>query len=341
MDNFIFVELGNPFASFDGMAAGAFTDMRGRKVEFLPVQLAEYIVNTREIIESTRTEKGELVGLPIDMDAHDHRGGAGWITDVSKDPARDVLKFAVNWTEAGKQLIESNTRRFFSPTVDPSNKVVLGGSLTNWPASRDALGRMMLKPIELSEQIQEIDMPDNPIEKLLELGREFLAELKGRQTPEPQKENDMPELTVAEFMQTPEAIAELNKRAEERAAELLKAEQVKSKVSEFAAKLVGGTAEKPYGLSMKAEELAAELLAFAEVDKVIDLLGKVYDAKVLEFSERGKSGEQHNKQAVPADVKHLLEKWVENGKDAKEFFAVNPELGQAEDYDLAEFAKEK
>lgn len=343
MDNFLFAELEKPLSSFDGMAAGSFTDMRGKKVTFSPDVLAKYIENTREVIESTRTDKGELVGLPIDMDGHDHKGGAGWITGVSKDATRDILKFDVNWTEAGRQLIESNTRRFFSPTVDPSNKVVLGGSMTNWPATRDALGRMMLRPIELSQNLQELDMQENTniLQNLLELGKDFLAELKGRKvepTPEPTKENDMPELTLAEFMQTPEAIAELEQRAELRAAELLQAEQLKVKVLDFAKSITG---DKPVGLAIKADELAAAILALPETDKVIELLGKVYEAKVLDFGEKGHAGEVHNKQAVPAEIKPFITKFIEAGKTAAEFFTANPELGAAEDYDLAEFTKEK
>jgi len=346
MDNFLFAELEKPLSSFDGMAAGSFTDMRGKKVSFTPAMLESYIANTKEVIESTRTDKGELVGLPIDMDGHDHKGGAGWITGVSKDATRDILKFDVNWTEAGRQLIESNTRRFFSPTVDPSNKVVLGGSLTNWPATRDSLGRMLLKPIELSQNLQELDMQDNLMQvdlfkSLLELGKDFLAELKGRKVeaaPEPTKENDMPELTLAEFMQTPEAIAELEQRAEARAAELLQAEQLKVKVLDFAKSITG---DKPVGLAIKADELAAAILALPETDKVIELLSKVYEAKVLDFSEKGHAGELHNKQAVPAEIKPFINKFIEAGKTAADFFTANPELGAAEDYDLAEFTKEK
>jgi hypothetical protein len=324
------------------MAAGAFTDMRGRKVSFTPEMLSAYISNTKEIIESTRTEKGELVGLPIDMDGHDHKGGAGWITDVSKDPARDVLKFGVKWTDAGRQLIEQNTRRFFSPTVDPSEKVIIGGSMTNYPASRDRKGRMMLRPIELSAELQEIDMAnDFTLESLRELGKEFVALFKASEKPAEkptQEKTDMGnDLNVAELMQTPEAIAELEKRTGERLAELLKAEQLKSKVADFSAKLTGGT----IALAMKAEDITAALLSFSDTEKVMDFIGKVMETKLVDFQEHGTSGKQESKQALPAELKPYMVKWVEAGKTAESFFTVNPEIGLASDYDLAEFAKEK
>ena len=182
-----------------------------------------------------------------------------------------------------------------------------------------------------------MDDDKNLFSGLLELGREFLAELKGRK-PEPKQEITMPELTVAEFMQTPEAVAELEARANQRAAELLKAEQLKARVIAFAKDL---TESKTLGLSMKADELATSLMELTDIEKVIDLLGKVWEAKVVDFQERGHGREVHNKQAVPADLKPYIVKWVEAGKTPADFFAANPELGLADDYDLAEFTKEK
>jgi hypothetical protein len=344
MENLLFAELGSPLSQFDGMAAGTFTDMRGKKVTLSSASFDDYIANTVEVIESTKDSAGTPVGLPIDLDGHDHKGGAGWIIGVKKDPARDILRFDVNWTDAGKQLIESNTRRFFSATFDPSQKAILGGSLTNWPATRDSLGRILLKPVELSQQLQELDMEEkeNIFSGLLELGRDFLAELKGRK-PEPKQENDdMPEtMNVAEFMQTPEAIAELETRANARAAELLKAEQLKAKVFDFAKAVTDGTSEKPVGLSLKVDDLAASILELADAEKVMELIGKIWDAKVVDFQERGHNGKVETKQAVPAEVKPYLVKFVEAGKTPADFFAANPELGSADDYDLAEFTKEK
>ena len=41
--------------------------------------------------------------------------------------------------------------RFFSSTIDLGRMTILGGSLTNWPATRDVKsGRTLLRPIELS-----------------------------------------------------------------------------------------------------------------------------------------------------------------------------------------------
>lgn len=337
MDNFIFVDLASGVPSFDGMAAGSFTDMHGKKVTFAPGELSAYIDNTREVLESTRTEGGEIVGLPIDLDGHDHKGGAGWITGVELDPSRPIIKFLANWTQAGSDLIKSNTRRFFSPTVDPSEKVILGGSMTNWPASRDNKHRMMLRPIELSEQIQEIDMAEGiTLEGLRELANEFLAHFKPAQKQE--QESSMSEsVDVAELMKSPEAIAELERLANERAAELLKAEQLKSKVAEFSAKLTGGAV----ALSMKADEISAALLSFAEPENVMDFIGKVMEAKLVNFQESGTNGKTEGKTEFPKELRPFMQTWLAAGKTPESFFDANPEIGLAADYDLAEFAKEK
>lgn len=341
MDGFLFVELQTGAKSFDGMSAGSFVDMRGKRVEFKPAELEKYIENTRDVLESTRTDSGEIVGLPIDLDGHDHKGGAGWITEVSLDSSRNIIRFGANWTEAGADLIKSNTRRFFSPTVDPAEKVILGGSMTNWPASRDKKHRMMLRPIELSQELQEIETMANEftLESLRELGKEIVALFKAEKADPPTQENtDMStEMNVAEFMQTPEAIAELEKRATEKAAELLKAEQLKSKVAEFSAKLTGGAV----ALSLKAEDITADLLSFSDVDKVMSFVDKIVDAKIVDFQERGTNGVSNAKEKLPAELKQYMVKWVEAGKTPESFFEVNPEIGLASDYDLTEFAKEK
>jgi hypothetical protein len=341
MEDFLFVELGTGLPSFDGMSAGVFTDMRGRKVEFKPAELAEYIANTKDILESTKTDSGEIVGLPIDLDGHDHKGGAGWITELTLDTNRNIIRFGANWTQAGTDLIKGNVRRFFSPTVDTTEKVILGGSMTNYPASRDRKGRMMLRPIELSEELQEIEMASEfTMDSLRELGKEFVALFKAdnKANPQPKQEqqNMGTELSVAELMKSPEAIAELERLAVERAAELLKAEQLKSKVAEFSAKITGGV----IALSMKAEDITADLLSFNDAEKVMDFVGKIMEAKLVDFQEHGKSASHKSKQPFPAEFKSFMNKWIEAGKTPESFFSVNPEIGLASDYDLTEFVKE-
>jgi hypothetical protein len=332
----------------DGLAAGTFVSMSGEEVTFTPTELQTYIANTQKIIESTRTESGEIVGLPIDKDKHDHAGGAGWIVGLELDQTRNVIRFLVNWTQEGIDLIKGNIRRFFSPSTNPENKVILGGSLTNWPATRLETGQILLRPVELSQSIKEIDMPKTLEEMFVDLKAGILEAL-GRTPP---VENQAPvqpaspettSPTLRELLNTPEAIEELGQRASQLAQEAIQAEKRKLHAVEFAARISGGTREKPFGLKSKPNEIVALLLSLPEkqaraVEKILeDNLNSAID-----FAEHGFDSEGFiQKPQLPAAIKPYAQQWVNAGKPIKDFFAQNPELGSADNYNLVEFMKEK
>jgi hypothetical protein len=157
MQKFFYVDLAEGKTArrqFDGMKAGKFTSMDGRGVEFLPADMGAFLEGTKAAIEATRSETGVIVGLPIDMKNHDHGNAAGWITDAAL--AGDVMRFTADWTQAGADLIGAGLQRFFSPSVDMQNKAIIGGSLTNWPATR-ANGKTLLRPIELSTGVYSLE----------------------------------------------------------------------------------------------------------------------------------------------------------------------------------------
>jgi len=142
---------GKPFAGF---AVGKFVDMWGRKVETKDKDIPKYIENTIERIESLKT-KGHA-GLPIDTRLHDHAEAAGWITSAeigevldSKGSVVKAIMFAVEWTKIGVELIKDKIMANFSATFDTKNFVISGGSLTNWPATKDSYGVPLLDAIEL------------------------------------------------------------------------------------------------------------------------------------------------------------------------------------------------
>jgi hypothetical protein len=145
---FLFVDLSlTEGKAFDGLAAGEFTDMLGRKAKFEASELSQYVEKPLTAIESTKTESGEIVGLPIDAKGHDKGDGAGYIVGV--ELAGECIRIIPQWTEIGLEILQKKIRRWFSATVDLANKVILGGTLTNWPATRDSKGTILLRPIEL------------------------------------------------------------------------------------------------------------------------------------------------------------------------------------------------
>jgi len=338
----------------DGLAAGTFTSNSGRQVTFNVSDLPEYVANTRAIINSTRTDKGEVVGLPIDEDAHDHKGGAGWIVDADLDKARNVVRFMVKWTKAGTKIIKDNTRRFFSPTTDVTNKAVLGGSLTNWPASRSQAGHMMLRPVELSSDLKQIDT-EVLIERLMELPLAMANKGQSQSeqlTKSPEGEKQMNDTTVnpniADLLKTPEAIAELGRQANDKAQELVQADRRKREVVEFASTLVGGTKEKPFGLPVRADDVVQVLLSLPipQAKAVEKLLTMALNA-AIDFAEHGyayaadgalmNSGKPH----LDNTMKTYLSQWLANGQTVAGFFEQNPELGAMNDYNLAEFVEKQ
>lgn len=331
----------------DGLAAGTFTSMTGEEVVFTPEELATYIENTQKIIDSTKTESGEVVGLPIDKDKHDHAGGAGWIVGLELDSARNIIRFLVNWTQDGIDLIKGNIRRFFSPSTDPDNKVILGGSLTNWPATRLETGQILLRPVELSQSIKEIDMEKTLLELLAELPGKVAEAVRGAQPqePEPPKPPANQEVgpTLRELLNTPEAVEELGKKATEIAQDAIQAEKRKNHAVDFASRVVGGTREKPFGLRVKPADLVALLLSLPEPQaKAVEKILEQSLSAAIDFAEHGFDTQGFlNKPVLPAVILPYARDWVAAGKPIADFFKANPELGKADDYNLVEFAKKE
>lgn len=152
---------------FDGLVAGTFVDMGGTKFEFTDEDLVEIVANTRRAIEATRTESGEIAGLPIDARGHEGGDGAGFIVDV--ELVDGVIRFTPVWTKIGVELVGEKIRRWFSATIDTLRNLAIGGTLTNWPATRDnKTGEILLRPIELAQLKQPIYRADFQEEESLD-----------------------------------------------------------------------------------------------------------------------------------------------------------------------------
>ena len=138
--------------AFDGLTAGSFVDAHLQEVNIKTADLAAIVANTQKAILATKTESGEIVGLPIDARNHDKGDAAGWIVGI--ELAGETIRLIPRWTELGLEMISKGIQRFFSATLDLANKVFYGGTLTNWPATRDKKGKVLLRPIELSATLR-------------------------------------------------------------------------------------------------------------------------------------------------------------------------------------------
>ena len=347
-DDFIFVELSaDDIKLIDGLAAGTFTAMNGTEFTFPVEKLQSYIEKTNVVLESTKDSNGEIVGLPIDLLGHDHKGGAGWIVGMQLDKVRNIIQLAVKWTQAGIDAIKSNTRRFFSPSFDPEKEIFLGGSLTNYPATRNASGQILLRPVEFSQSIKEIDM-----EKTLEGAFEAIAELKtllqaALKPAELEKKEDAKEETeVDTSVQLSKTLAsisdvdELSKQAAELAQQHIAADKRKRDAVEFSARIAGGTSEKPFGLKVKPQRIVRLLLSLpeAQANEVKAILSANLDA-AIDFASHGFENATGFpvKPGLPADYQQAAKIWVESGGKIQDWLKEFPELGKASDYNLAEF----
>lgn len=367
---FQFVELANAQGkAFDGVASGSFIDMHGRVVVIKATDMPTYLKNTQAAIEASKTESGELVGLPIDARNHENGDAAGWIVGV--ELAGGVLRFIPKWTQIGVDLITGGIRRMFSPTVDLVNKVVVGGTLTNWPASRDRSGKVLLRPIELCQSIlsvetgggeaadtktnpnKEIDMTvklqDLTPEERAELAKQVAVELaKDVQPTPPAQTVDLSSLLEidglseeAKKQRKEELRAQLvaiRKQAElEYKAELSRL-QHESNMTELAGKLTGGTSECPKGYRVSAEDLRAHLLKLDPEEAKFwgDLMGRTASEGFVEFAELGHGKQMKGTAELPPEVVAKLE-----SGDFKVADLANPILGLGDlsQYNLSKWSK--
>jgi len=351
--------------SFDGMAAGRFVDMWGRETVFLPEELPDYVRNTRLALASTMDASGQIVGFPIDTMNHNSQEAAGWIVDVAQAEGRDVIEFTPRWNDLGRGAIGSDVMRFFSPTIDIEAKVIIGGSLTNWPATRNANHQILLRPVELSSQMQTY--AEAPVGILEGLINKLQTMLSGLGKPEvipavppqsdAQGDTTMPaELAVSttpapEFvtpvvavdLSSPDIQLAINQRAEERAAVILAERQHAENITTLAARLIGGTPEQPQGLPIAHDALVSFLgkLPADLYPEAADILTAAATRSPLSFAELGHSRVQQGTAQLPDNIKPLLKAWIEQGLSKEDFFKANAvELGAMEDYNLTEFIKE-
>lgn len=344
----------------DGMAAGEFISGWGNTVEIKPEQLAQYAFNTNVNIEATVDANGEVVGLPIDEINHNYGKAAGWITEVRlSDNRRNIIEFGVRWTDLGRELISSGQLRYFSPTFNRDQLAIVGGSLTNWPATREKNERMLLQPITLSQTLYQVH-EKNAVVAFIEGKFDELITALGLN----RRENNNDPLhterkPMDELLETPEVIAEIERLSEARAEELAneKAEKLteqrvaealalqerQAHVAEYAARVVGASGEAG-GLAVDQGSLSTFMLSLSEEQQgqFEGILDQVLKLKLIDFTEHGHGKQILGKQPLPDTMKQQLASWLlaKSGTIA-EWFALNADmLGNMEDYDLTQFKED-
>jgi len=325
----------------------------GNVVEIIKSELQMYIDNTKKALASTVDRNNVLVGFPVDGSGHNHEDAAGWIKDVSMSESGEVVQFSVEWTNEGQEAISSNSRRYFSPEIDLMEKVIMGGSLTNWPATRSKKHEMLLKPVTLS--LFSADEPDDEtlVEKIKQVlsglfpGKANLMEVQMdlENATEEQKTallSQARESVIAE-MQTniPAELATLiQARTDEGVKAALAVEQRKSHVAQFSARVVGGTPEEPTGLPVGKDMLESFLLSLPaeKQEEAEKMFSDILEKGIVPFAELGHSKNVTGNRELPSEMSAILQKWVDGGNKVEAWFTANAaELGDMSEYNLAEF----
>jgi hypothetical protein len=350
--------------TLDGMSAGTFTDMYGRENTFLAEELPVYVAKTKLALESTRDSSGQIVGFPIDTYDHANGQAAGWIVDANMaDDGRNIVKITPRWNALGIGSIESDTLRYFSASIDTNQKVIVGGSLTNWPATRTQDHQILLRPIELSSNLlvaeQTAPAHFNLGDSIKSIIDGVINGLRGASaTPDlinpVEKENIMAETEeVTNLSQvppvdlsSPEISAEINRRVaslvEEQVATRLALAKHLDDIKAFAVRLSAVTGTE--GTPVIDTDKVTAFLAALPVDTTIagmEIMQAIATAPRVDFSEHGHGKIVKGSQPLPDDVKPYLTSWLSSGQSIEKFFLANSDfLGAMEDYNLSEFRKE-
>lgn len=374
-------ESGQEPRKFEGLAAGGFTDMWGRDVSFSAADLVEISSRTKAVLASKRAVEGEdFAGLPIEGKGHFSGDAVGWIVDVELSSNGQVIDFVPVWTAEGKRILETKERRYFSPTVAmlgkaSGEKIIIAGTLTNWPAIRDENDLPLMKPVALSDGRftfgkEPEDKNSLSIQKVL--GQLVALLQPGQKNEENQTplegDNNMEKLDVKVLLEamTPEDKAEfisaLALEADGDVAKLIgdhfdtalqaadgkvativtervNAELQKREVTSFAKALVGG-GEIGLGLPVK-EELLIEFtqsLSSDQLGQAREIFSAIQTTGLIDFQEKGSSKkEEPGTKELSTEMKAIVRSEIARGISLERFFEANDDLGKMSDYDLSEF----
>lgn len=378
-DDFLFFELQGltPGKPFPGFAPGTFVDMMGREIELKAKDMQDFITNT--LIKIVEFKSKGMPGLPIDARKHDKGDAAGWIVGAelgevtdSTDNAIPVIRILAEWTKIGTDLIRDKVQTNFSPTVDLDNKTLLGGSLTNWPASVDANGIPLFTAVELAQGIHYLSAPTwqdkliNDIKGIFTSKvdqQALMPDIKGEsqmadivKEPEAVQTDEAPTVDLSQLMTAldlkPDDLNGDNRI--DKIAELVKKQsdlqwqaridqmERKTRVAELSIRLVGGSEDAPRGIPIDVDVLAAELAKLEpEQEKFWGGLCETIVKKGLsDFSEVGHNKKVDNLKPVPDFAVSSLKAALAAGNSADEYFELAG-LGNADEYDLTPFEEKE
>jgi hypothetical protein len=101
---------------FDGLAAGSFIDMHGRRSRSRRTSCPSTWLTLWRPSRPRGPRAAKSSGLPIDARDHENGDGSGWIVGAELEGNR--IRLMPKWTDLGLDLVKRGIQRFFSATVD-------------------------------------------------------------------------------------------------------------------------------------------------------------------------------------------------------------------------------
>lgn len=381
LKDFLFIDLEEGGDKpFEGLIVGEFRDMWGRDVAWSQDDIVAIATETKIALATRKAKEGDdFAGLPIEGTGHYNGHAVGWIKDINLAPDNQTILATPEWTEEGKEIIGTNKRRFFSPTVAQRKDggTILGGTLTNWPAIRDSKDLPLMKPVALSDGRFTYGRPDDPAgvnSNILVQIRDGIVNLTNKMTAGDEDAHEG-EKHMSKFQKmiaglSPEEKAEaittlvlesggkvtekvneeiqksldgVDTQVAEKVNVRVEAELAKRETIAYSKELVeGGEAGK--GLPVEGEEMEEFLLSLdaPQLKKAQAVFSAVLKTGVVDFNEKGgKGGKEGGSKKLSESMKKTVANSLEQGNSLEDFFKVNEQLGKMSDYDLTEFQKEE
>lgn len=301
------------------LRAGEFTDMHGLDLSVTSHDLDAYVARSNATLAAH--EIPIEVGHPSDAGAP----AAAWYRDFFKQAIDGVewLCAHVELSALGARALAEQLYKYFSASLDLSNKQIIGGGFVNRPAVSGQLPVGSLAAAFLRLSIHKTGGESQMDEK------EFEAKLSAV------REEERAKLLA----QQQEFNAQLAAAREDERKRVLVEVQRQQEIHALAAQLTSG--RKAFW--HKPEELEALLGKLTDDDRalVAPLLKEIQSKGLVDLGEIGTSADTRAGKELPKTIQPHLAAFLAKGGSLEEFFAVNVELGEQSAYDLREFADKK
>lgn len=114
-------------------------------------------------------------------------------------------------------------------------------------------------------------------------------------------------------------------------------------IAELSQQWTGGNDKHPRGFPVGREEMEAFLGSLNEGQRrgAESIFGRIHEQGLIEFRELGHGRTVKGTAELEKPYAALLDRWIKDGNTIDEFFDINPELGDAAQYNLSKYQEAK